>query len=66
MLIKQSDVARLCGVSSVTVRNWEQRGLLSRAKTPRPGAWYEESDIRAFFLSKDTQVVRVASGSKTI
>jgi DNA-binding transcriptional MerR regulator len=64
MLISQKEAARLCRVTPVTISNWEKKGILRRVRTPRPGAWYEQSDIQAFFLDAHLQPGQVEGAGK--
>jgi DNA-binding transcriptional MerR regulator len=45
MLIRQSEAARQLGVHRITLRRWEQRGLIQPVSTPRPGKWYASEQV---------------------
>ena len=51
-LIRQGTAARICGVTRQTIRAWERRGIIQRAQTPRPGAWYERAQVDALAVGE--------------
>jgi len=55
MLLKQKEVARALGVSTPTVRRYEEKGLLNRIN--RPGAWYTAKEVY-LLLGKNPQTVQ--------
>ncbi len=55
---KSAEVAKICGVSSQTIRNWEENGKIPEVEKNEKGwRFYTESDllkIKAYFLHKAT------------
>ena len=61
-LLNQTDAASFVGVTRITLIRWEKRGLIHRAKTKRPGAWYSREAL-APFLVTDSYTLRLAASS---
>lgn len=57
-LIRQAEAIKRVGVMRSTFWRWEKAGLIQRAATPRPGAWYHASDVDRFVCAERLQLCK--------
>jgi predicted site-specific integrase-resolvase len=52
-IVSQQKAADLTGVSVKTIQRWEEKGLIKRFESPRPGTWYTLDSIARLGNSAD-------------
>lgn len=52
-LLQIGDVARLCGVTVATVRNWERRGAITATRTPGNQRRFKRADVDTLLRPTD-------------
>jgi len=58
-LLRVNQVARLLGVNGNTVRNWENRGLLTALRIgPRRDRRFDESEVKRFMTENNKTGVK--------